>query len=563
MPYRLGIDLGTTFTAAAICRPMPDGTVHSELMPLGRHASSVPSVLYLSGETLLVGEAAERRALTDPGCVVRDFKRRLGDDIPLMVDGRPQHAHDLAARLVDWVVERVTEREGEPPDAIAVTYPAAWGPHRSAVLRAALGEHVVLLTEPQAAAMRYASESRVEPGRTIAVYDLGGGTFDAVVVRKTDTGFELLGAPEGIERLGGIDFDEAVLDRVLQSVPPPDPADPDVLPAMVRLRRDCTEAKEALSDDTEATVPVLLPAIRTQVRLTRPEFEDMIRPVLVDTVRSLQRAVQSAGLTADEVDAVLLVGGSSRIPLVTSMISAELGRPVAVDADPKAVVALGAALAADQSVLTLTALPPRPERACTPPTLKRPRRRLRRTKIVLVTLVMFMLALAVIPSPFTSDSTPTPPADKADSAPAGTNAPAPAGAAPTDGNRDTPGGAGDPESAGSAGSPDSPAAGTTGRNGVVRQVGETSSAAPRPQSSDGAGNPPEPATSPPANTEGGPVSAATDTEQPPSPPPIVEQPPATSAPQPVSSPAATTPAAPTPAPALTSAPTGGTVPPTS
>jgi molecular chaperone DnaK len=254
--------------------------------------------------------------------------------------------------------------------------------------------------------MHYASAARVEPGSTIAVYDLGGGTFDAAVVHKAEDGsFELLGPPEGIECLGGIDFDDLVLDRVL---PPTGCSDP---VAMARLRRECTEAKEALSSDVSAVVPVLLPDVQTQVRLTRPEFESLIQPILLETVQSLSRAISSAGLDLAEVTSVLLVGGSSRIPLVTDLISAELGRPVTVDTDPKGVVALGAALAAHESTIMdgsdvdgLIPEPRRPDHDCDPPTLTRPRRRLRRTRVILYTLGMLVLALMVIPSPFTSDS---------------------------------------------------------------------------------------------------------------------------------------------------------------
>jgi molecular chaperone DnaK len=425
MPYRLGIDLGTTFTAAAICRPGTDGSATAELVPLGSRGSTVPSVLFLdTAGTTLVGDAAERRALTDPGRVVREFKRRLGDETPMLVGDDTHHAHDLTARLVRWVVDKVTEREGEPPDGIAVTHPAAWGPHREELLRAALAEagvgDVLFLTEPQAAAMQYASAERIEPGSTIAVYDLGGGTFDAAVVRKTETGdFELLGRPEGIERLGGIDFDELILDRVLAEVPEPaDETDPMVSSAMVRLRRECTEAKEALSSDTEATIPVLLLQARTQVRLVREEFEALIRSTLEDTVGSLLRAVEAADVTAGDLSAVLLVGGSSRIPLVTQLISAELGRPVSVDADPKSVVAMGAALAAHRQADTSTALVPlaaemvslpqqrtslevpvRPELDCEPPELAPLRRRYRKTFITLAVFVALVLGVLFLPAP--------------------------------------------------------------------------------------------------------------------------------------------------------------------
>ena len=124
-----------------------------------------------------------------------------------------------------------------------------------------------------------------------------------------------------------------------------DDTDPAVLSAVARIRRECTEAKEALSADTEVSIPVLLPAARGSVRLHRSEFEEMIRPQVEETVEALRRAVDSAGLAPEQLSAVLLVGGSSRIPLVAQLVSEQLGRPVAVDADPKNAIAKGAALA--------------------------------------------------------------------------------------------------------------------------------------------------------------------------------------------------------------------------
>ena len=209
--------------------------------------------------------------------------------------------------------------------------------------------------------MSYATTERVEPGSVVAVYDLGGGTFDAAVVRKNG-GFTLLGRPEGIERLGGVDFDDAVFSHVRESLGDAldrlDPADEEVLAAVARLRRDCVEAKEALSADTEVRIPVLLPGLQTTVRLVRGEFEEMIRDDVEASVEALRRAVASAGVEPADLTAVLLVGGSSRIPLVAQVVSAGLGRPVAVDADPKNAIALGAALAISPAPAPLR--PPRP-----------------------------------------------------------------------------------------------------------------------------------------------------------------------------------------------------------
>ncbi|MGH9245384.1 MAG: Hsp70 family protein [Acidimicrobiales bacterium] len=355
MAYQLGIDLGTTYSAAAVHR---DGRV--EVVGLGDRAAVVPSVVFLrEGGDVLTGESANRRGFEEPDRVAREFKRRLGDPTPLYVGGAPWAPHLLMARLLRWIIDRVAEREGAYPDAIAVTHPANWGAYKvdllkQAVRHAGFGDYpVAYLTEPQAAAMHYATQERVAPGSVVAVYDLGGGTFDAAVMRRTPNGtFEIIGQPEGIEHLGGIDFDAAVLrhvDQVLDgAVSGLDANDPEAVSAVARLRAECVDAKEALSSDVDVSVPVSLPAMRHSVRLTRSEFEAMVRPVINETIIALRRAVHSAGVAPDHVQSVLLVGGSSRIPLVAQMVSAELGRPLAVDAHPKHAIAQGAAVAAAQ-----------------------------------------------------------------------------------------------------------------------------------------------------------------------------------------------------------------------
>lgn len=348
--YDLGIDLGTTYTAAATARGD-----RVEIVGLGNRAASIPSVILLrEDETILTGEAANRRAATEPGRVAREFKRRMGDPTPLLLGGSPYSAEALTAKLLRWVVDRVAELEGGRAGHLAITHPANWGPYKQDLLAQAIRmadlPGAVTLTEPQAAAISYAANERVEPGEIVAVYDLGGGTFDAAVLRRTVDGFEILGEPEGIERLGGIDLDEAVMAHVRRGLGDAldglDLDDETTLSALARLRRECVDAKEALSGDTEVAIPVLLPALQTEVRLTRGEFEQFVRPTLTDTVAALRRALDSADLQPDDVATVLLVGGSSRIPLVAELVSDAFGRPLAVDAHPKHAIALGAAHAA-------------------------------------------------------------------------------------------------------------------------------------------------------------------------------------------------------------------------
>jgi molecular chaperone DnaK len=349
MAYYLGIDLGTTYTAAASER---DGLV--EALTLGNRTASVPSVVFLRDDgEILVGEAATRRATSDPGRVAREFKRRVGDPTPIILGGTPYAAEMLMARLLRWSVDKVREQQGEPPRAIALTHPANWGPYKLDLFTQAVRQvdldAALLLAEPVAAATFYASQRRLEPGSVVAVYDLGGGTFDAAMVRRTAADFEIIGTPEGVERLGGIDFDEAVFAHVRDAVGDPverlDPEEPAAQAAVARLRQECIDAKEALSSDTDVSIPVLLPGLQTEVRLTRVEFEAMIRPAISETIVALRRAIRSASVANDDISAVLLVGGSSRIPLVAQMVGAELGRPIAIDAHPKDAIAFGAAIA--------------------------------------------------------------------------------------------------------------------------------------------------------------------------------------------------------------------------
>jgi hypothetical protein len=182
----------------------------------------------------------------------------------------------------------------------------------------------------------------------VAIYDLGGGTFDAAVLHRTSQGFDILGRPEGIEHLGGIDFDAAILAHVNRSVDGAlealDPEDPMALAALSRLRRDCVEAKEALSSDTEVRIPVAIEAVHRTVRLTRSEFEEMIAPNVADTVNCMRRAIESAALTVNDISTIVLVGGSARIPLVSQLLASEFGLPIAMSPQLKHSVALGAVL---------------------------------------------------------------------------------------------------------------------------------------------------------------------------------------------------------------------------
>jgi actin-like ATPase involved in cell morphogenesis len=350
MTYTLGIDVGTTYTAAAIWR---DG--RAETVPLGDRAHSVPSALFLRPDgVMLVGEAASRRGTLEPDRLARGFKRRLGDDAPLLLGDETMTAAELTGHLIRWVVEKVAEREGTRPAYVTLTCPATWGDYRRALMTEAAESaqltDVGLLPEPVGAAIYYASQERLPAGALVAVYDLGGGTFDATVVAKTAGGFDVRGTPGGDETIGGSDFDQIVLDHVAATLRTSwaqlDVSNPVVLAGLAQVRDHVVAAKEALSTDTEATIPVILPDLTRDVRVTRGEFESAIRIPVLRTLDTLVHTIEGAGAQPTDLHAVLLVGGSSRIPLISRLLAGELGVRVAVDAHPKYAVCLGAAITA-------------------------------------------------------------------------------------------------------------------------------------------------------------------------------------------------------------------------
>jgi YVTN family beta-propeller protein len=349
--YSLAIDLGTSFIAAAVADDRG-----LEMFGLGDGSLVAPAAVYIrENGGLVTGDAAARRAVSNPDRVAREIKRHLGNPTPVMLGGAPYAVSDLLGALLQDVLVRAADRQGAKPDVVALTHPANWGPLRKGlfedVAQAAGVADPLYTTEPEAAAAHFASTRPLGEGDVLAVYDLGGGTFDATVLRRTAQGFEILGTPEGIERLGGADFDEAIFGHVNYvaggALTELDHSDPQTVVALARLRQDCTLAKEALSVDVEATIPVFLPNRHFDVTLTRSELEGMIRAPIESTIGTLDRVLRAAQVDRASLVAVLLVGGSSRIPLVAQMVSEAFGRPTVVGAHPKHAVALGAALLAE------------------------------------------------------------------------------------------------------------------------------------------------------------------------------------------------------------------------
>ncbi|GAA0726517.1 Hsp70 family protein [Dactylosporangium roseum] len=365
MPYVLGVDIGDSFTSAAVCRRRGATWGGAETVRLGARSSAAASLIELSPTgALLTGDGVRADASGDPGRILRGFNRRVGDDVPMVVDGRSYRPQELLAALARLVVDRLHEQEGEACEQVVLAHPAGWGPHRQGLLLEALRDaglgDVVLVPGPVAAAEHQSAGGRLPGNALLAGYDLGGTTCTTFLVgRPAHRSPELLAHTE--HTIGGADLDDALLAHVRAAIGRAitDPsADVDSGPVAVLLRRDCTEARERLSDAPEAHVPLPWWAgdpggtgeHQRAMRVTRAELETLIRPLLRASVDGLARLVAGGDHAPADVAGVLLVGGAARTPLVAELIADRLRAPVLLDEDPRTTAARGAALVARRIV---------------------------------------------------------------------------------------------------------------------------------------------------------------------------------------------------------------------
>ncbi|GGD74853.1 Hsp70 family protein [Microbacterium murale] len=350
----LALDLGTSRILAATAGLAPSGEIEAVSFVLGHRSGSAAALVFVtdSGD-LLFGDDAEQRGFERPENLIRSFLPRVGDEVPLIASGRAFTAAELTARLVTWAGSISTQRHGATP-VIAIGHPSSWTGHRVASLRGALSdsgiEHVTLMPSAEAAAHHHdallagSEDHPLQPGDTVAVYDLGGTSFEATVLRKdAGGGFGILGEPVAIADLGGAAFDDAVVDHAMRLSGTDTRGMPDATTriALARLRRASVAAKEALSFDADATIPLTLSGNGSTVRITRSELEAMMDPALERTLDGLERALDSARVGADDLEFILLTGGSAHIPLVAQRLSERFDLPLVTAAD--AAAALGAA----------------------------------------------------------------------------------------------------------------------------------------------------------------------------------------------------------------------------
>ncbi|GAA3447382.1 Hsp70 family protein [Planomonospora venezuelensis] len=346
----LGVDLGTSFSAGVIAAEGRFDILEVE------GERRIPSAVMLDERgTLVAGRVAQRGIGISPERVERNPKRYVGRG-RMLLGGVPVDVTDAMAALLELFVSEGRRRfDGAAPDCIALTHPVAWSEERKAVLVAAAkkvvrGVRIVLIDEPVASARYFASSGRVAPGSHLAVYDLGGGTFDAAVLTVDGSDFKVVGEPGGHDEIGGESFDEQVFAFLGTQIERHDAewwqqvttsAERRYLSYAADLFKMAREAKEALSKfDTSSHYVV---GINEDVHINRADLEGLIGEEIVKTVDILDETIRGAGIRGDELGAVFMTGGASRMPLVQQVVRDRHGDLVRTYDDPKIVVAYGAA----------------------------------------------------------------------------------------------------------------------------------------------------------------------------------------------------------------------------
>ena len=353
MAWVLSVDFGTSSTAAAMGR---DGGAQLVGVDGGLPRMLSNVFWHDSRGQLLLGDVADNASATMPWCYEPCPKRKLGQEFLLLGDERVRVSDAVGAILQSVAQDATRMQGGERHKAVRLTHPVRWGTERrNALIEAAAVaglDEPELVLEPVAAAMHYASE-RLQPGEHVAVYDLGGGTFDTAVLQRTDTGFQVVGVPGGRNGFGGEEFDDGVYRFLGAQLPEedwlrlrskPETDDDTAWPKANRhFQRNVRRAKELLTKTSQVDVLVPSPVNRELV-LRTDDLNALIRTDVEDSVAELERTIRSAGLEPEQLAAIYLAGGSSQIPLVTSTITERLGIAPTYLNDPKAVICLGAAL---------------------------------------------------------------------------------------------------------------------------------------------------------------------------------------------------------------------------
>ena len=343
----IGIDLGTTNSCVAV---LEGG--EPKVIPNPEGNRTTPSVVAFKNGERQVGEVAKRQAITNPN-TIQSIKRHMGTDYKVEVEGKNYTPQELSAIILQHLKSYAEEYLGEPVTKAVITVPAYFNDAERQATKDAgkiAGLEVErIINEPTAAALAYGLD-KTDEDQTILVYDLGGGTFDVSVLELGDGVFEVR-STAGDNRLGGDDFDQVIIDYLVAEFKKENGIDlsKDKM-ALQRLKDAAEKAKKDLSGvtSTQISLPFITAGeagpLHLEVSLTRAKFDEISSDLVERTMGPVRQSLSDAGLSASELDKVILVGGSTRIPAVQEAIKKVLGKEPHKGVNPDEVVALGAAV---------------------------------------------------------------------------------------------------------------------------------------------------------------------------------------------------------------------------
>ena len=343
----IGIDLGTTYSAVAV---LEGG--EAKIIPNPEGNRTTPSVVAFKGDEIQVGEVAKRQAITNPNTVI-SIKRHMGTDYKEEVNGKKYSPQEISAMILQNLKATAESYLGEKVTKAVITVPAYFNDAQRQATKDAgkiAGLEVErIINEPTAAALAYGLD-KTDVDQKVLVFDLGGGTFDVSILELGDGVFEVL-ATSGDNLLGGDDFDQAIIDYLVEEFKKEQGIDlsKDKM-AMQRLKDAAEKAKKDLSGvtSTQISLPFISAGANGPVHLentlTRAKFDELTRHLVEKTLVPTRQALKDAGLTPSDIDQVILVGGSTRIPAVQEAIKKEMGKEPHKGVNPDEVVAMGAAI---------------------------------------------------------------------------------------------------------------------------------------------------------------------------------------------------------------------------
>ncbi len=345
----IGIDLGTTNSCVSV---IENG--EATVIPNAEGTRTTPSVVAFKGEERIVGEAAKRQAITNPNTIM-SIKRHMGEDHKVDVNGKDFTPQEVSAIILQHLKDYAEGYLGDKVTKAVITVPAYFNDAQRQATKDAgriAGLEVErIINEPTAAALAYGADKSDED-KTIMVYDLGGGTFDVSILELGSGVFEVV-STAGDNRLGGDDFDQKVIDWLLADIKAVHGVDlsTDQM-GMQRLKDAAEKAKKDLSSTmtTHISLPFLSMTENGPVNyendLTRAKFDEMTKDLVERTLSPVRQALSDADLNPSEIDEILLVGGSTRIPAVQDAVKRELGKEPNKGVNPDEVVAMGASIQA-------------------------------------------------------------------------------------------------------------------------------------------------------------------------------------------------------------------------